>query len=59
MQMVGMEGSMVVSAVWREMLRDRRNSNQCDSKTQDNTHMSKVEVRKRTESAVCCSMRKH
>jgi len=56
---VGMEERVVVGAVWREMLRDRRNSNQCDSKTQGNTHMSKVEVRKRKESAVCCSMRKH
>jgi len=51
MQVTGMEGRVVVSAVWREML--------CDSKTQDNTHISKVEVRKRKESAVCCSMRKH
>jgi len=57
MQMVRMEGRVAVSAVWREMLHDRRNSNQCDSKTQDNTHMSKV--RKRKESAVRCSMRKH
>ena len=29
-----------------EMLNDRRNSNWCDSKTQKNTHMSKVGGRK-------------
>jgi hypothetical protein len=29
---VGMEGSVVVSAVWKETLHDRRNSNWCDSK---------------------------
>jgi hypothetical protein len=57
MQVVGMEGRVVVSAVWTEMLRDKRNSDQCDTKTQDNTHMSKV--MKRKENAVCCSMRKH
>ena len=37
-----MEGCVVVSAAWREMLRDRRNSNRCDSEKQENIHMTKV-----------------
>jgi hypothetical protein len=41
-----MEGNVVVSAAWRETLRDRRFSNRCDSKTQENTHMSKEGRRK-------------
>jgi hypothetical protein len=41
-----MEGKVVVSVAWRETLRDRRNSDRCDSKTQENSHMSKVGRRK-------------
>ena len=51
LQVVGIEGMKVVSATWTEMLCDRRNSNRCDSETQD-THISKVGGRKRKESAV-------
>jgi hypothetical protein len=42
MQVVGMEGSVVASAAWREMFHDRRNSDRCDSGKQENTHMNKV-----------------
>ena len=48
----------VVGRVWqsvqcrREMLSDRRNSNQCDSMTQETTHMSKVGGGKRGKIAV-------
>jgi len=31
----------------REMLHDKRTSDRCDSKTQENTHMSEVERRKK------------
>jgi hypothetical protein len=39
---VGLEGSVVVSAAWREMLHDRINSDRCDSEKQENTHRNKV-----------------
>jgi hypothetical protein len=42
MQVVGWEGNVVLGAVWRQLLCDRRNSNWCDSKTQENNHMNKV-----------------
>ena len=51
-QLVGMEGMVVVSTTWKEMLCDGGNSNRCDSKTQENTHISKVGGRKRKESAI-------
>jgi hypothetical protein len=31
---------------YRQILHDIKNFNQCDSKTQENTYMSKVEVQK-------------
>ena len=37
-----MEGSIVVKCSWTETLCDRRNSDLCDSETQENTHMSDV-----------------
>jgi hypothetical protein len=49
--MVGREGSMVVSAVWREIFSDRRSSNRCDSETREIADMSKVGGKKRKESA--------
>jgi hypothetical protein len=49
--MVGREGSMVVSAAWREMFSERRNSNRCDSETWEIADMSKVRGEKRKESA--------
>ena len=51
MQVVGTEGSVVVSVAWTETLCDRRNSNWHDSETQ-NIQISKVGGRKRKESAV-------
>jgi hypothetical protein len=51
MQVVGMEGSVVVSAAGTETLCGRRNSNQHYSETL-NTQISKVGGRKRKESAV-------
>jgi len=36
----------------REMLHDRRNFNRYDSETEENTHMSKVEGKKRKKSAI-------
>jgi hypothetical protein len=33
-----MEWSVVVSAAWRETLRDGRNSNLCDSETGEHSH---------------------
>jgi hypothetical protein len=47
LQVVGMDSMVVVSVTWKEMLCDRRNSNQCDSETQENTHISKMGGRKR------------
>jgi hypothetical protein len=44
-----MEGSVVVSEAGekeRGKLHDKRNSNCCDSKTQENTYMSEVDRRK-------------
>lgn len=38
---------MVVSAAWSETLCNRRNSDRCDSKTEENIHMSKLGGRKR------------
>jgi hypothetical protein len=51
MQVVGAEGSVVVSVAWTETLCDRRNSNRHDSETQ-NTQISKVGRRKMKESAL-------
>jgi len=33
---------MIVGAAWREMFYDRRNSNRCDSETQEIADLSKV-----------------
>jgi len=43
---VWMEGSVVVRAAWRETLHDRRNSNRCDSETQENIYTNKVRGRR-------------
>jgi len=37
-----MEGNVVGSAAWREILHDRRNSNRCDSEKQENIQVTKV-----------------
>ena len=47
----GWDGGQCGSKCSLEMLCDRNNSNQCDSKTQ-NTHISKVGGKKRKESAI-------
>jgi hypothetical protein len=47
-----MKGMVVVSEIWRKILRERKNSNQCDSESHENNHMSKVGGKKREKSAV-------
>jgi hypothetical protein len=51
MQVVGREWGVVVSAACREMFYNRRNSNRCDSETQEITDMSRGGGKKRKESA--------
>jgi hypothetical protein len=41
-----MEGSVVVSAAWKDVLHDRRNSDRCDSEKQENIHTNKAEGRR-------------
>jgi hypothetical protein len=56
---VGIERSVVVGGAWTEMLHDRRNSNRCDSDTQQNTHMNKVGGRRLFTAHILPYMRVH